>query len=131
MSDILGKIIHPEFGDITMEVAQELAAIRAQDEAEIANEAEARQTLIASTVGQEGRVFKGGHQVAQIDARVHAYWRRREGPDFWRNELKFMLKRHPELRVISRSATPTIRVERKLESTPRLPVRGKRGRWAA
>jgi len=76
-------------------------------------------------------VFKGGHQVAQIDARVHAYWRRREGPDFWRNELKFMLKRHPELRVISRSATPTIRVERKLESTPRLPVRGKRGRWAA
>lgn len=131
MADILGKIIHPEFGDITMDVARELAALRQEDDAQIASEAEARQALIASTAGQEGRVFKSGHQVAQIDARVHDYWRRREGPQFWRNELKFMLKRHPELRVTSRSETPTVRVGWERPAAPKTGVHGKRGRWAA
>jgi hypothetical protein len=133
MADILGKIIHPELGDITMDVARELAAMRQADDAQIANEAEARQVAIAAAMGQEGRTFRGGHQIAQIDARVHDYWRRREGPDFWKHELGFMRKRHPELRVVSRSAKATIRVPRTLPAIApaRTGVFGKRGRWAA
>lgn len=123
MPDILGQIICPIYGDITMDVARELAAQRQQDEAETLAGAHARQALIAAEAGQHGRTFKSGHQIAQIDARVHDYWRRREGKDFWRHELKFMLKRHPELRVESKPENPTVRVERK--------VGAKRGRWAA
>ena len=123
MPDILGKIICPIHGDITMDVARELAAQRQDDDAATAAMADSRQRTIASVAGQNGRIFRGGHQIAQIDARVHDYWRRREGKDFWRHELKYMLKRHPELRVEAKPDNPTIRVERK--------VTGKRGRWAA
>ena len=41
---------------------------------------------------------------------MFAYWERREGRGFWHDKSNraFMLKRHPELRVHSRSAKTTI-----------------------
>lgn len=124
--DILGKIIHPELGDITMDVARELHSMTAADDARLHSEAEARQALISASAGQEGRTFKGGHMVAQIDARVYDYWRRREGKDFWKSELKFMQKRHPELRFTARSENASILVPASAKR-----ITGKRGRWAA
>lgn len=129
--DFLGQIIHPELGDITMDVARELHAMTADDDAQLHSEAEARQALIAAAAGQEGRTFKGGHMIAQIDAQVHDYWRRREGADFWKHELRFMQKRHPELRFVSRSANASIVRPDFTPAPPPRPVTGKRGRWAA
>ncbi len=126
---MLGKFYHPETGeDITEDVARELLRMTEEDDRELFATAAARQARIASAFRDgEARTFKHGHMTAQIDARVHDYWRRREGPDFWKHELKYMLKRHPELRVEARAEKPSVLITQKVPSG----VRGRRGRWAA
>lgn len=90
------------FGDITEDVARELAALnRADQEKLIAGEAEARQTLIARAAGTETHGFKHGRQTGQVDAKVVAHWERRYGSDFWRDKSNrdWFFKRHPECAV--------------------------------
>jgi hypothetical protein len=127
------RVVHPDFGDMTEDVARELALLN-QQAADLAfAEAQANQVKIAQICGRESRIGKDGFRlVAQIDADVFGYWEMREGRDFWKHELKYMSKRHPEIAVKPRFENPTI-------SNPGLPgqkhartgVRGKRGRWAA
>jgi hypothetical protein len=68
---------------------------------------------------------------ANIDGRIYDYWRRKQGKDFWKHEMDYMLKRHPEFRVQCRPDNPTVRVDglkgTALAATPR-SSRG--GRWA-
>jgi broad specificity phosphatase PhoE len=88
-------------------------------------QAQKRQQHIARVCGQESRIGQNGLRlVAQIDETVFNYWEQREGPEFWKHELKYMLKRHPELAVKAKSETL------KLGYTGQPRVRG-RGRWAA
>lgn len=105
------RIVHPELGDITEDVARELAAETHRDDLRLAAEAEARQALLAASAPGEARVTPGFALKARIDPQVHAYWLRREGPGFWKHELDFMLKRHPELRVRARPDNPTVLVD--------------------
>ena len=103
------RIVHPEFGDMTADVAAELALMRQEEERRAFEQAAARQRRIAAS-GQEAGTLKCGHMVAQIDASVFDYWQRREGRGFWadKSNLRYMLKRHPELRVNSKSRRATI-----------------------
>jgi hypothetical protein len=118
------RIEHPDYGDMTEDVARELATMTAHDDAITAATADARQAQILAATPGPARITPGFALKAQIDARVHDYWRRREGTGFWKHELKNMLRRHPELAVKAQSdqarvsfATPTT-----------APRRG--GRWA-
>jgi hypothetical protein len=124
------RVIDPHYGDITEDVARELAILNKQQADLDYLVAGENQAKIARVCGQESRIGKGGLRlVAQVDAGVFSYWEAREGRDFWRHELKYMSKRHPEIAVRPRFENPTI-------SNPGLPgqtharVRGKRGRWA-
>lgn len=127
---MFGRFFHPQTGeDITEDVARELVRQTQEDDLELHATAAARQAQIAAAFRDgQARTFRHGHMTAQIDARVHDYWRRREGHDFWKHELKYMLKRHPELRVEARSEKPSVLVTHKV---PSRPVRGRRGRWAS
>lgn len=128
------RVVHPDHGDITEDVAREMAILNAETVQREAAEAQQRQEHIAKTCGRESKIHKRGglRLVAQIDETVFNYWEAREGRDFWKHELKYMCKRHPELAVRALSQNPTI-------VNPGLPtpaptrsgVRGKRGRWAA
>lgn len=120
------QIMHPEYGDMTAEVASELQKLNENAAERAFIEADRRQRHIAKTCGQESFVQHGGMRlVAQIDESVFSYWEAREGRDFWKHELPFMLKRHPELAVKPINPNPTFGYT----GQPR--VRGKRGRWAA
>lgn len=122
------EVHHPDFGDMTEDVARELAALRDVRNLEDVLDAGSRQEHIAATCGTEMTYGKGGvRQLAQIDEKVFNYWEAREGRDFWKHELNWMLKRHPEMAVRARSANPTI----SLRTKPQYAVTGKRGRWAA
>lgn len=118
------RVTHPDYGDLTEDVARELALLRHQRADEEYLAAERRQRLIARECGQESRVMKDGMRlVAHIDESVFNYWEAREGREFWKHEMDFMLKRHPELGVKPVNPNPVFGY--------RGPVRGKRGRWAA
>lgn len=124
------RIIHPEYGDMTEDVARELAVMNQAAADEAFAQAQANQVKIAKLCGRESRIGKDGLRlVAQIDADVFGYWEMREGRDFWKHELKFMSKRHPEIAVNPRSENPTI-VNPGIPALARSGVRGKRGRWA-
>lgn len=121
------QFIDPVHGDITEDVAMELARMTAEDDEQLFRDAAGYQRCIAETFRPtEARTFKCGHMVAQIDGRVYDYWRRREGKDFWKHERKNFLKKHPECAVIARSEKTTVMVDK-----PVYRVTGKRGRWAA
>lgn len=127
------EIHHPEYGDLTAEVARELQLLNQQQDDQIYLEAEARQRTIARVTGREAVHGRSGMRlVAQIDESVYNYWELREGREFWKHELPFMLKRHPELAVRSVSANPTVGFDGTTgQAAARTGVRGKRGRWAA
>jgi hypothetical protein len=125
------KVIDPEFGDLTADVAAELELMNREQEARDFAEAAARQRHIAATMGTEAHTMQHGHQVAQIDAYVYEYWRRREGKEFWTDKAsrEAFLKKHPECRVRARSAR-TIVNGASLPPAAQPRITG-RGRWAA
>jgi len=131
------RIVHPDFGDITEDVARELALLREQRNLEDVLAAGERQELIARTCGTESAIGKHGMRlVAQIDETVFNYWEGREGPEFWTHELGYMTKRHPEIAMRPRSEKTTItnawETPNSNNQTPKTNrgVKGKRGRWA-
>lgn len=105
------KIIVEGYGDMTADVAAELALLRIEERDRLVNQAAARQRHIARATGT-ARTMQEGHLVAQIDADVFNYWEQREGRGFWadKSNRKHMLKRHPELAVHAKSARTTITV---------------------
>lgn len=121
------RIVDPDHGDITEDVARELAILRQQETERIAAKALRRQRHIAATCGQESVQHKaaGLRLVAQIDEGVFSEWERREGAGFWQHELAWMCKRHPELAVRPFNPNPVFGYRGPYR------VRGKRGRWAA
>jgi hypothetical protein len=127
------EIHHPDYGDMTAEVARELQAMNQQQDDQVYLEADARQRTIARVAGREAVHGRGGMRlVAQIDESVYNYWELREGREFWKHEISFMLKRHPELAVKSMASAPTIGFGGTAgQAAARTGVRGKRGRWAA
>ena len=118
------RIEHPDYGDMTEDVARELAKITAHDDEITAATAEARQAQILAATPGPARITPGFALKAQIDARVHDYWRRREGAGFWKHELKNMIRRHPELGV--KAVSDQSRVS--FAGATTAPCRG--GRWA-
>lgn len=125
------RIVHPDHGDITEDVARELARVEHEDNEKLFREATARQAMIARENERGGRLTKGFALKANIDGRIYDYWRKREGKDFWKHEMPNMLKRHPEFAVRCRPDNPTLRVDG-FKDTPlartSAPRRG--GRWA-
>lgn len=112
------RVIDPVYGDITADVARELQLLNQAADAKAYAEATQRQRVIAAQCGQEARHAKNGVRlVAQIDQDVYNYWEQREGRQFWKHELGFMLKRYPELGVESKPDNLTV------------GYRAKRGRW--
>jgi hypothetical protein len=106
------KVIDPEYGDITADVAAELVLIEQEQEVRDFAQAAARQRHIARTMGTEARTFKEGHMVAQIDQYVYDYWERREGKGFWKDKAnrERFLKKNPECRVRARTGRTVITV---------------------
>jgi len=103
------RVFHPDYGDLTEDVARELSALNSKEAELVALEADTRQRMIARECGQEAVYGKAGLRlVAQIDETVFNYWESREGLEFWKHELPFMLKRHPELAVRAKSARPSV-----------------------
>jgi len=109
------KIIVEGYGDMTADVAAELALLRIEEQNRVVREAAAQQARIARA-GNEARHLPCGFLSAQIDEDVFNYWERREGRGFWadKSNLRYMKKRHPEIAVRSRAGKTTIRVEQKL-----------------
>lgn len=120
------RMIHPDHGDITADVAAELAAIEQADNDELFAEAGARQAALAKEYENGARLSKGFALKANIDGRIYDYWRKREGKDFWKHELGFMMKRHPELRLKHVSDHTTLLMPGRKATAP---ARG--GRWSA
>jgi hypothetical protein len=103
------RIVHPDYGDLTEDVARELGKLNQAEADRVYREAQQRQRKIAGACGQESVIGAGGLRlVAQIDETVFNYWEAREGRDFWKHELPFMLKRHPELAVRPRPAHTSV-----------------------
>lgn len=107
------KIIVEGYGDMTADVAAELALIRREETDRLIAQAAANQQRIAAAhKPTEARTMQHGHMVAQIDAGVFNYWERREGRGFWadKSNRRHMLKRHPELAVRARTGRTMITV---------------------
>jgi hypothetical protein len=107
------KIMVEGYGDMTADVAAELALMRLAERNRVIQQAAANQRRIAAHAGSAtARTMQHGHQVAQIDADVFNYWEQREGRGFWadKSNRRAMLKRHPELAVHAKSGRTTITV---------------------
>lgn len=123
------RIIHPEFGDCTADIIEELIAMAKLKEPVLL---EREQAEIAAASGQVARDMSCGRLVAEIHPEVFDDWVAKEGPDFFSKAkggdgIEYLAKHFPATRVNSRSAH--IRVP--VRELPRYRVRGKRGRWAA
>jgi len=120
------RIIHPEFGDCTAGIIEELLnEARLQDPVILERE----QAQIAAASGQVARDLCFGRLVAEIHQDVFEEWIHKEGPDFFSKKqggdgVEYLAKHFPATRVESRSPHIKLHVHRS-------PVRGKRGRWAA
>ena len=120
------RIHHPEYGDLTEDVARELALLRQEEHARLYRNAARQQAALVRARPGEAVRHDTYRLKAELDPQVHAYWRMREGPGFWKHELDWFLKRHPECAVPTVAAAPAVRVDG-LRGRPRL---GRRGRWA-
>jgi len=105
------RIVHPDHGDITEDVARELARVEQEDNEELFRTAAARQAMIAKQNAQGGRLTPGFALKANIDHRIYDYWRKREGRGFWKSEMDWFLKRHPECAVRCTPDNPTLRID--------------------
>lgn len=104
------RIVHPEYGDVTDLVIEELVEMsRPQDPVIVERE----QAEIAAAAGQEARDLMCGRLVAQIHPDSFNYWYAREGEGFFRDKGNFekFLRDNPGCRVTSRSPRPKILVD--------------------
>lgn len=129
------RVVHPEYGDITEDVARELAAIRRADHEQLVRDADRWQAQIIAARPGEAVVQKGFALKAEIHPAIVSHWRMRYGAGFWKHELDWFLKKNPKCRVKNRSAKPTIVVPAlSLSNGPAVTARvgpvGRRGRWA-
>lgn len=122
------KIVLPYYGDMSTDVAIELAALRNEEHARDMALAAARQAKIAKHNNREAPLMTHGQLVAQVDEAVFADWERREGKGFFadKSSRRGFLKRFPECAVKGVSRNPSIIVPDK--SGIASPRRG--GRWA-
>lgn len=119
------RIIHPEYGDITADVLEELVEMQRLREPVIL---EREQAEIAALAGTAAKDFACGRMVGQVHADVFDYWAQREGLGFWydkKNVDRFMSD-NPATRVISRSGRAMVTVDTKL---PARHGAAGRGRW--
>lgn len=127
------RIIHPEFGDITEDVARELAAERQRDHERLVREADRLQAEITAARPGEAVMHKHFALKAQIHPAIYAHWRMKHGKGFWKHEMDWFLKRNPQCRVKSRPLNPTVRVGVELPGAE--PRRSgpftRRGRWSS
>jgi hypothetical protein len=78
------RIIHPEFGDMTADVIEELMELaKFQDPVILERE----QALLAHASGQVARDLSCGRVVAEIHQEVYEEWVGKEGPDFFSRPL--------------------------------------------
>lgn len=106
--------IHVEgYGDMTEDVARELAILKREEIDRIAAKAQQRQNFLAREFG-ETQTMSFGEVVGQIDEGVYQHWIDRYGVKFWQDKSNrdWFLKKHPECRVRARSARTTVVVER-------------------
>lgn len=102
--------VHVEgYGDMTDDVARELAAMRQADTDRVAAKAYARQALLAREL-PEATHLAGGCLVAQVDEGVYQHWVDRYGAQFFsdKSNRDYFLKRHPECRVRSRAKNASV-----------------------
>ncbi len=134
------RVIHPDYGDMTGEVYEEMKRMIQAEHEETMRHAERWQAEIAAATPGDAIIHDNFALKAQIHPRIVSYWRMREGRGFWKHELDNFLKKNPACRVKQRSANPTVRIGTTLaesrtaalrgaEPLTRGPV-GKRGRWA-
>jgi len=131
------RIIHPEFGDITADVIEELVAMGRPQEPVII---EREQAEIAATAGQVAKNMTCGHLVAQVHEDSFDYWTAREGLGFWkdRSNLKRFLADNPACKVKSQGEgvkiAPGARVKRYVSTSAGVVSTGLKragkGRWA-
>lgn len=130
------RVIHPDHGDITEDVARELANLRREEHEQLVRNAAQQQAAIVQARPGQAYIKRSFALKAEIDPQVHAYWRMREGPGFWKNELDWFLKKNPECRVKSVAENPTVRVDGFKTAEPVRqaqgfsPRAGRKGRWA-
>lgn len=128
------RIIHPEFGDCTADIIEELLEMaRFKDPVILEKE----QALIAAESGAMARDLSFGRVVAEIHPEVFDEWTAKEGPDFFKKSkggdgVEYLTKHFPATRVDSRSPNTKLHVNRSAPpARKRFAVTGKRGRWAA
>lgn len=108
------------YGDMTEDVARELAAMRRTDLDRVAAVVDARQRYLARECG-EATHLANGQLVGQVDEAVYQHYVDRYGSTFWtdKSNRDWFLKRHPECRVRSRAANPTVRLSSHYRVTDR------------
>jgi hypothetical protein len=132
------RYIHPEFGDVTADIIEELLEM-----AELQNPVilEREQASMAAASGQVARDLCCGRLVAEVHQEVWEEWVAKEGPDFFSKKkggdgIEYLAKHFPATRVKSVSPHTKVHVNRSAvapisSSARRFAVTGKRGRWAA
>lgn len=95
------RIVHPEFGDITADVIEELAALARPNDPVIL---EREQAEIAAASGTVMRDMSFGRVVGQVHEDVFDYWTQREGLGFWKDKanLNKFLADNPACKVTSK-----------------------------
>lgn len=133
------RVIHPEYGDITEDVARELAAIRQEDHRNLVRDAERLQAALVAEMPGEAIVNKSFALKARIHPAIYAHWRMKHGAGFWKHDMEWFLKKNPQCRVRSRPANAKVMLLG-AEIPPAAPIVapaprrgpvGKRGRWAS
>ncbi len=106
-----GRVFVEDYGDMTADVAAELALLRKADLDRVALKCDARQRYLARECS-EATHFDGGALVGQVDEGVYQHWVDRYGPKFFtdKSNRRWFLKKHPECRVKSTARHLTVRV---------------------
>jgi len=108
---VSGSCFVEGYGDMSADVAAELALIRKADLDRVAAKCDARQRYLARECG-EAVMLKNGALVGQIDEGVFQHYVDRYGPKFWsdKSNRDWFLKRHPECRVKSVARNLAVRI---------------------
>lgn len=124
------RVIHPEYGDITEDVARELAAIRQEDHKQLVKHADRMQAEISSARSGTAVLHRNFALKAQIHPAIYAHWRMKHGKGFWKHEMDWFLKKNPQCRVRSKPLNSSVVVP----DLSALPVRSgpitRKGRWS-
>lgn len=134
------RVIHPEYGDMTEDVARAMAEIRAEDHAKLIRDAERMQAAITAARPGDAYIQKNFALKAEIHPAIFAHWRMKHGKEFWKHEMDWFLKKNPQCRVRSRSQKTTLNLGTlppsqvsglSLQVSPSRPRVVGRGRWSA